>query len=38
VRFADDFVGIESVFEGPLAPDAGNGGSGVDENSVHIKE
>src|ERR1700722_15493697 len=29
-----DFLGIESVLNRPLAPDAGDSGSGVDENSI----
>ena len=38
VRSSDDFFRIESVFDGPLAPDALDRGSGVDKNSVHIEE
>src|SRR5579862_2359270 len=33
-----DFLGIESMFDRPLSPDAGDGGSGVDEDSVHIEK
>ena len=38
VRGSHDFFRVESVFDGPLAPDARHRGSGIDENSVHIEE
>jgi len=38
VGAGDDFFGIESVFDGPLMPDAIDGGSGVDEDSVEVEE
>lgn len=34
----NDFFRIESVLDGPAAPDARHGGSGVDEDSVHIEQ
>ena len=34
----DDVIGIEIVFEGPASPDASDGGSGVDEDAIHIDE
>jgi len=34
----DGKVGIEVVLAGPARPDAGNGGSGVDEDAVHVEE
>ena len=34
----DDFFGIESVLDGPAAPDAGDGGSGIDQDSVQVEE
>jgi hypothetical protein len=38
VGLADDVVWDEGVFVGPDGPDAGYGGSGVDENAVEIEE
>ena len=34
----DHFLRIEAVLDGPAAPYAGDRGSRVDENSVHVKE
>ena len=33
-----DLLGIESMLDRPAMPDARHGGSGVDEDSIHIKE
>jgi hypothetical protein len=38
VGLAHDFVGIESMFLRPDRPNAGYGGSGVDEDAVKIEE
>jgi hypothetical protein len=38
MSLADDFVGDEAVFFGPEGPDAGYGGSGVDQYAVEIEE
>jgi hypothetical protein len=38
VGLADDLVGDEAVLVGPDGPDAGYGGSGVDEDAVEIEE
>ncbi len=38
VSFANDFGTIEAVFESPFVPDALDGGGGVDEDTVHVKE
>jgi hypothetical protein len=38
VGTGNDFFGVESVLDGPAAPDAGHGGSGVDEDSVHVEQ
>ena len=32
----DDVIGIQVVFEGPARPDASDGRSGVDEDTVHV--
>ena len=34
----DRVIGIEVVLAGPARPDASNGGSGVDEDAVHVEE
>ena len=34
----DDVVRIHVVAMGPAAPDAGDGGGGVDEDTVHVNE
>jgi len=33
-----DFGGIESVLDGPVMPDAGDGGRGVHENAIHVEK
>jgi hypothetical protein len=31
-------IGVEIMLEGPAGPDTGDGGSGVDENAIHVDE
>ena len=38
VSSGDGEVGIEVVLAGPAGPDASNGGSGVNEDAVHVEE
>lgn len=38
VREVDDVVGIQVVFARPAGPDAGDGGSGIDQDAIHIEE
>jgi hypothetical protein len=35
---SNNFVGVESVLDGPATPDARDCGRGIDEDSVHIEE
>ena len=34
----DGMIGVEVVLERPAGPDAGDGGSGVDKDAVHVEE
>lgn len=34
----DGVVGVEVVLAGPACPDAGNGGSGIDKDTVHVEQ
>ena len=38
VRVFDNFIWIETVLDRPSSPDARDGGSGVEENSIHVEE
>jgi hypothetical protein len=38
VGVLDNIGGVESVLGGPGLPDTGHGGSGIDENAVHIEQ
>jgi hypothetical protein len=38
VGLLDNSDGVEAVLVGPSFPDAGHGGGGIDENTVHIEE
>ena len=35
---SDDLLGIEAVPDRPAVPHAGDGGSGVDEDAVHVEQ
>jgi hypothetical protein len=38
VSFLNDGGGIEAALASPDGPDASDGGSGVDEDTVHVEE
>jgi hypothetical protein len=38
VRLADDIIGNEAMLRSPFGPDARDGGCGIDEHAVEIKE